>query len=94
MWDIAVIGAGISGLVCARRLQQAGHRVVVLDKSRGVGGRVATRRLHNTIADHGARYLGHRSTDSPDFVNFIHQLRSLDIFAALASSLSSTAPRG
>jgi renalase len=57
MVDIAVIGAGLAGLVCARQLQQAGYSVIVVEKSRGLGGRVATRRLHGTCADHGARYL-------------------------------------
>ena len=56
-FDVAVIGAGIAGLTCAQELQQAGQRVIVLEKSRGVGGRVATRRLHNTSADHGTCYL-------------------------------------
>ncbi|NET00784.1 MAG: FAD-dependent oxidoreductase [Sphaerospermopsis sp. SIO1G1] len=55
--DVIVIGAGISGLVCAQRLRQAGYSVLVLEKSRGVGGRVATRRLYDTRADHGACYL-------------------------------------
>lgn len=57
MTDIAVIGAGISGLVCAQQLTQAGYSVIIIDKSRGVGGRVATRRLHDTKADHGTCYL-------------------------------------
>jgi renalase len=57
MTDIAIIGAGISGLVCAQQLRQAGYSVVVVEKSRGVGGRVATRRLQGTCADHGACYI-------------------------------------
>ena len=60
MWDVAVIGAGLSGLVCARALKKAGHQVCVLDKSRGLGGRIATRRVDNDQAavrvDHGLRY--------------------------------------
>lgn len=56
-FDCAIVGAGLSGLVCAQHLQGLGLRVVVLDKSRGVGGRVATRRLHNTYVDHGLPFL-------------------------------------
>lgn len=55
--DIAVIGAGIAGLTCAKQLQKAGYNVVVVDKSRGVGGRMATRRVQSTRVDHGVRYL-------------------------------------
>ena len=42
---VAVIGAGVSGLVCARLLVGRGLDVVVFDKGRGVGGRCSTRRV-------------------------------------------------
>jgi renalase len=57
MVEVAVIGAGIAGLTCARRLQAEGKTVVLIDKSRGLGGRLATRRLAGTHADHGVCYL-------------------------------------
>jgi renalase len=57
MFEVAVIGAGMAGLTCARQLQQAGKTVVLVDKSRGLGGRLATRRLAGTHADHGVCYL-------------------------------------
>lgn len=53
---IAIIGAGISGLSAATRLQAAGHAVTVFDKGRGVGGRMATRRTGEHEFDHGAQY--------------------------------------
>ncbi|MBW4473462.1 MAG: FAD-dependent oxidoreductase [Stenomitos rutilans HA7619-LM2] len=56
-FDVAIVGAGMAGLTCAKQLHQAGDRVVILEKSRGVGGRIATRRLHETLADHGTCYL-------------------------------------
>ncbi|MEZ5225442.1 MAG: FAD-dependent oxidoreductase [Acidimicrobiales bacterium] len=40
-----IIGAGLAGLVAARRLSESGRRVIVVDKGRSVGGRLATRRL-------------------------------------------------
>ena len=41
---IAVVGAGLSGLLVAHTLRERGATVVVLEKSRGVGGRMATKR--------------------------------------------------
>ena len=51
-----VVGAGISGLLAARELRDAGWRVTVLDKGRGVGGRMATRRVGDARFDHGAQF--------------------------------------
>lgn len=53
---IAIIGAGMAGLSAARRLADAGRDVVVFDKSRGLGGRMATRRAGDLAFDHGAQY--------------------------------------
>ena len=64
--DVVVIGAGLAGLVAARELAPT-REVVVLDKGRGVGGRIATRRLGvvgadgsevTAIVDHGVPSLG------------------------------------
>ncbi len=52
----AVLGAGLSGLVCARRLADHGWSVRVFDKGRGVGGRMSTRRAGSRHFDHGAQY--------------------------------------
>jgi predicted NAD/FAD-dependent oxidoreductase len=53
--EIAVIGAGPAGLAAASALQRAGRSVMVLEKSRGIGGRLATRRTRTGLDfDHGA----------------------------------------
>ncbi len=54
--NIIIVGAGISGLMAANILQDAGWAVTVLDKGRGVGGRMATRRFGGASFDHGAQY--------------------------------------
>ena len=55
---VAVIGAGVAGLAAARALIDNGRRVTVFEKSRGLGGRLATRRPfgreHDLGIDHGA----------------------------------------
>lgn len=51
---VAVIGAGLAGLACARALTAAAVEVVVFDKSRGPGGRCATRQVAAGSFDHGA----------------------------------------
>ncbi len=53
---IAVVGAGLSGLTCARALSRRGVVVRVFDKARGPGGRMATRRQGEAQFDHGAQY--------------------------------------
>ena len=53
---IVVIGAGISGSVCAWKLAKDGHDVTLVEKGRGVGGRMATRRMEGAKIDHGAQF--------------------------------------
>lgn len=53
--DVLVIGAGMAGLIAARELQAADRSVTLLDKGRGPGGRLATRRIGTATFDHGAQ---------------------------------------
>ena len=75
---IAVIGAGIAGAACARALTLAGHSVHVFDKSRGPGGRLATRSVEwvdrqgqacTTRLDHGAVGITARTETFRTFVD-------------------------
>jgi len=53
---IVVVGAGIAGLIAAQSLSKSGHDVVVVDKGRSPGGRIATRRIDDATLDHGAQF--------------------------------------
>lgn len=75
----AVIGAGMAGASCARQMADAGLDVQVFDKSRGVGGRMSTRRASWTSADgaerraqfdHGAPGF---AAQEPEFVRLVEQ---------------------
>ncbi len=65
--DVLVIGAGMAGITCAQALAAAGQSVLVLDKGRGIGGRIATRRATlptgEVSFDHGAQYVSAPSDD-------------------------------
>lgn len=58
---VAIIGAGMAGLAAASRFRAEGHAVTLFDKSRGLGGRMATRRAQALQFDHGAQYFTARS---------------------------------
>ena len=68
--DTLVIGAGLSGLCAAGDLQQAGHSVLVVDKGRGLGGRLAGRRIGEASFDHGAQFM---TTRHPRFTETVKQ---------------------
>lgn len=61
--DIAIMGGGLAGISAARYLKEAGHAPFVIEKSRSIGGRMATRRINEGKADHGAQFFTVR-TDS------------------------------
>ena len=71
MTRVAIIGAGMAGLACARRLAEAGLAPVIFDKGRGVGGRLATRRVGDLQFDHGAQSVTARD---PDFAAVMRAL--------------------
>ena len=58
---VAVVGAGLAGLMAARRLTDVGHVVTLFDKGRSPGGRLATRRIGGARVDHGAQFFTVRS---------------------------------
>lgn len=81
--NVAIIGAGVSGLACASELTRHGHSVVVFEKSRGAGGRAPTRWLDRESSpplgfDHGAQYFHVRSSG---FRQVIEQASSYGVVA-------------
>ncbi len=53
---VAIVGAGLAGLVAGRALSSAGATVALFDKGRSPGGRLATRRIGAATLDHGAQF--------------------------------------
>jgi renalase len=51
--NIAIVGAGVAGVAAAQALKQRGHTVTIYEKSRGFGGRCATKVWEGCVVDHG-----------------------------------------
>lgn len=66
--EIIIIGAGLAGLSAASLLKRSGRQVKVIDKGRGLGGRLAGRRIGDARFDHGAQFMTTRDSQ------FIHQV--------------------
>ncbi len=76
--SVAIIGAGIAGLTCARSLVTSGYRVTVYDKGRRPGGRASTRRTDGFAFDHGAQYF---TAADDDFLSVIDSARQNGLIA-------------
>lgn len=70
--SVLVIGAGLAGLACARGLAAAGLAVTVVDKARGPGGRLSTRRSAGRAFDHGAQYFRLRDASLTPLLATLH----------------------
>ena len=77
--NTVIIGAGIAGLLAARSLHEAGARVTVLEKSRGFGGRMSTRRVGDAVFDQGAQYF---TVTDPFFSTWVDRWERAGLVAA------------
>ena len=63
---IAVIGAGLAGITFAYIMKDK-FNVKIFEKSRGVGGRMSTRKEYPFIFDHGAQFFKIKTTECKKF---------------------------
>ena len=73
--NIAVIGAGLAGTTFASKMNEK-FDVKIFEKSRGVGGRMSTRKETSFIFDHGAQFF---KIKTPDFKNYLSESFSQQI---------------
>jgi len=83
MHPIVIIGAGMTGLMAGNDLIRSGIPVVILEKSRGVGGRMATRRFAGGVFDHGVNDFIIRNAKLREF---IHDWKARELLTVWFSS--------
>ena len=67
---IAIIGCGIAGITLANKLKDK-FEVIIFEKSRGIGGRLSTRRNNSFSFNHGCPSF---TANSPSFLKFVKKL--------------------
>jgi len=86
---VAVIGAGLAGAVLARDLTEKGVDISVFEKSRGIGGRMTTRRGDGVEFDHGAQFFTVRS---PLFQTYLQPYLAAGILADWKPKITTLSP--
>ena len=61
MFDVIIIGAGISGSYLAKILKEKKITVLIIDKSKSLGGRFSSKPVGSGIADYGCQYISPKS---------------------------------
>ncbi len=90
--DVIVIGAGISGVTAARQLSQSGKSVAVIEKARGSGGRLASKRLKIKDGPDLGFDLGCATfrANSQDFLAELEKWREHELVLALSDEQGGT----
>jgi len=78
--SVLVVGAGFTASVLVKTLRASSPELTltVWEKSRGAGGRQATKRLGNYSCDIGAQYLTHWNTDT-FFEPYVNELKKNNV---------------
>ena len=81
MKNVAIIGAGISGLALANKIKDFSN-VTIFEKSRGLGGRVASRRVNQFNFDHGAQFFKAKEEEFKDYIRPMIEKGIIDTWRA------------
>ena len=64
LFDVVIVGAGLSGTYLSRELRNEGLRTIIVEKSNGVGGRLCTKPLGSNIVDYGCQYINPKNDET------------------------------
>ena len=89
--EIAIVGAGMAGIACARGLQATGTTgMAILEKSRGVGGRLTTRRMFDTCVDRGTCYISPKGAQFRELFDRLIAANIIEIWTDTTHTLTAS----
>lgn len=87
MVTVAIIGAGMCGATLSKILNNYAN-ITVFEKSRGVGGRLATRRAEPYVFDHGAQYFTAKTFEFQSFIRPLLKERVIKVWEPIVAEIS------
>ena len=70
-FDVIIVGAGLSGSYLARRIKKLGLNTLIIEKSKGIGGRFSTKLVGRGIADYGCQYLKPKTKELSELIQIL-----------------------
>ena len=67
-FDVIIVGAGLSGSYLARKVKKLGLNTLIIEKSKGIGGRFSTKPVGRCIADYGCQYLKPKTKELSELI--------------------------
>ena len=67
-FDVIIVGAGLSGSYLARKVKEIGLNTLIIEKSKGIGGRFSTKPVGRGIADYGCQYLKPKTKELSELI--------------------------
>ena len=74
IFDTVIVGAGISGSYLSSILKNATKNILIIDKSRGVGGRMSTKPIGEDIVDYGCQYIKPETEECSALIKSLEEL--------------------
>ena len=67
-FDVIIVGAGLSGSYLAKKIKELGLNTLIIEKSKGIGGRFSTKPVGGSIADYGCQYLKPKTKELSELI--------------------------
>ena len=74
IFETIIVGAGISGSYLSSVIKNATKNILIIDKSRGIGGRMSTKPIGEDIVDYGCQYIKPETDECSALIKSLEEL--------------------
>ena len=93
-FDVIIVGAGLSGSYLARKVKELGLNTLIIEKSKGIGGRFSTKPVGKGIADYGCQYLKPKTKELSELIKSLENKNLIKKSNILQNDEAFIAPYG